>query len=103
RDQVLHLGVWTDGESLRVDGEEWRDPFSLPLSRENEAYIAQHGHWTLVNLSNEVMFDQLVGRALDKVEPMLHGDKLIGASLFVGATAIDIYVSFDELCTSWGK
>jgi len=100
---VLRFGVCSDGESLRVEEQPWKDPFAAPLSEENERYVETHGRSVLVDVSAEPGFDALIGQPLQEVLPLVNEfGKLIGVSLHVGPTVVDVHVEFDDLHLTWG-
>lgn len=56
-----------DGESLRVLGAPWADPFAESISEENSRYIAEQGRWRRVDESREPPLAAMLGNALTSV------------------------------------
>lgn len=102
-DGVLHMTVAADGETVRVEDGPWVDPFSGPRSLDNEAYVAKHGKWNLVNVSDEVPFSGLVGKTIEQVAPLTNRfGRIIGAQIVAGEVVFNVYVYADELIVTWG-
>lgn len=92
------LDAGSDGEALAVSTERWIDPFVPPLSAENQRYVEASGKWTAFDVSDQEPWAALVGATVDSVEPILTSrDKLIGASIRVGAAVLRAKVEADEL------
>jgi hypothetical protein len=102
-DGALHISVAADGETVRVEDGPWVDPFLGPLSVDNEAYVATHGKWNLVNVSEEVPFSSLVGKTIEQVVPLTNRfGRTIGAQIVAGDVVLNVYVDADELFVTWG-
>ena len=52
----------TGNGNMQVTPQPWVDPFVLPLSPENEAYVRMHGMWTAFDLTSEPPASALIGR-----------------------------------------
>jgi hypothetical protein len=102
-DGVVRLGVASEGETLRIGDTPWRDPFAEPLSSENAEYVASHGKWTLVDVSDEEPFRELIGKCVTAVMPLTNRfGRFIGVQLVAGDSSLNVYVHADELHVSWG-
>jgi hypothetical protein len=61
-----------DGESLRITGAAWIDPFAEPLSAENREFVARSGKWTAFDVSADRAWASLIGEVLSEVEPIVN-------------------------------
>jgi hypothetical protein len=100
---TLRLGTNADGETLRITGDRWRDPFEGKLDEANRRYVEKHGRWVLVDLSSRPPHQSVVGDTLRDVRPIgnMYG-KLVGLQLVFGAEAMNVFVDADETKVSWG-
>jgi hypothetical protein len=100
---MLNISVSADGETVRFEDRTWVDPFSGQLSLENEEYIASHGKWTLVDVSEEAPFSTLIGKTIEQIVPLENRfDRLIGVQIVAGDVLLNAYVYADELRVAWG-
>lgn len=100
---TLRLGTNADGETLRITGDCWQDPFKEKLDEANRSYVEKHGRWVLVNLSSHSPYESVIGCTLRHVRPIgnMYG-KLMGLQLVLGAEAMNIFVEADETKVTWG-
>jgi hypothetical protein len=95
---VLLLDIGSDW-TLTVKPSAWTDAFAEPLSRENRDFVAGHGKWTAVDVS-ESEAAALVGSLVESVA-LLHNEMnevqgatltaeggLVHATLFDGELAV---------------
>jgi hypothetical protein len=66
-DGVVHFLGAGDGEHLLVSNEEWVDDFAPPLSEVNAEFVAKHGKWRLIDVSNERGYRDWIGKRLASV------------------------------------
>ncbi|WP_446663586.1 hypothetical protein [Flexivirga sp. B27] len=91
-----------DGEKLRVCRGRWIDPFAEPLSAENREFVRTSGKWTAFDIDAEDDLGQLIGRSLDRVEPMwMFMGKLVGVRLTFGPSTVVVLSEADELHVTW--
>ena len=84
-DRVLWFRCASNGQDLLVDQGSWQDHFAPPLSPENEAYVRESGHEVAVDVSQTSPYADLVGRAIDAVEPIIDQWHTSSACAFVRA------------------
>jgi hypothetical protein len=96
---VLVLDNAADGEALRVRAEAWEDPFSGPLSAENQAFVEKSGKWTAFDVSAKGAFATFVGDVLATAEPVCAAPgKVTGVILRTGrGGVVRVDVEADEL------
>lgn len=97
--RVLLIDNASDGETLRVVGDEWQDPFTEPMSPENREFVAQSGKWAAYDVSGDREFAGLIGDVLQGVEPITNpADKVVGVVLrTAGGEMLRLEVMGDEL------
>ncbi|MDF5759016.1 hypothetical protein [Spongiactinospora sp. TRM90649] len=97
--------VGADGESLRGRAGPWVDPFTAPLSEENEHYVRQHGKYTAFDLADEPGYRQIIGRRVSEVRPIFDEEsgKQIGVVANFDGICLCIEVAADELYVSFEK
>lgn len=87
--------VASDGESLKVSYEPWQDPFTYPLSPENEAYVRESGKWTAVHA--ETGIEQVMGAQIEGCRLVNNAaKKVVGIQLLTTQADISARVEFDE-------
>ena len=106
-ERIVLIDNDADGESLRVTEAEWLDPFSEPLSVENQDFVKRSGKWSSFDVSTSDQWARLIGDRLSEVEPVANAaGKLTGVILRtdhecvlrLGVMADELFV--DELTTS---
>ena len=71
-----------DGGALRIAEQAWEDPFSEPLSEENQEFVENSGQWTAFDVSTVGLWAKLIGEPLADVETITNEDgKTTGISL----------------------
>lgn len=102
-DEVLFFDAGGDGESLKVKVDAWVDPFTTPISEENQEYLESHGKWEIVDVSGDDFFGKIIGEKITEIEPVYgHAGKLVGATLILPTARLNIVVEWDELRVRWG-
>jgi hypothetical protein len=94
---TLLLDVGADGEALVVREEPWHDPFESPISTENQAWIAEHGQWTALDVSREPAYERFIGATLRSIHTMrTAAGTVCGLRLMFDTETIDFVGSADE-------
>ncbi len=57
--------------NMQVSPQPWVDPFVLPLSPENAAYVRTHGKWTAFDLTREPPANALIGRQVSAYDEIV--------------------------------
>jgi hypothetical protein len=99
------LDSGSDGEALFWSSTPWADPFSGPLSEENQQFIAEHGRWHRFDVSERVEYRDIVGKEINDVE-LLRSDfgKIVGVVLrSAGKNILRAEVIADEFYVSFPK
>lgn len=87
-----------DGECLAVSVGPWTDPFTPPLSDENETFVKEHGKWTGLDISNKVPFNQIVGSKAEFVLPIRNlRNGVVGLEVSFSSVVLRAEVEADEL------
>ncbi len=73
-EQVFLFDNAPDGESLRIIEQEWHEPFSEPLSEENQEFVEKSGKWTAFDVSTLGPWAKLIGEPLAGVESITNED-----------------------------
>jgi hypothetical protein len=95
---IYHLDSGSDGESLAVSLQPWRDPFEEPLSEEDRKVVAESGRWTARIIRAEDELGRLVGAQVLDVTPHLGLDgQVIGIVLKTSSGSLTAVVESDEL------
>ncbi|WP_123029014.1 hypothetical protein [Mycolicibacterium stellerae] len=76
-----------NGRDLTVRSTPWRDPFAGELSEENRAYVAEHGKWSLFDVSGEHPFADVCGRRVARIAE-IHLKEQLEAEGFPVAEAV---------------
>lgn len=63
--------------NMEVTPQPWVDPFPLPLSPENDAFVRTHGKWTAFDLTNEPPANALIGRQVSAYDEIVTDDGTI--------------------------
>ncbi len=101
--EVLLLDGASDGESLRISNEPWRDPFTEPLSAENREFVASHGAWRRQDVSSRWPYSSLVGKAVaDLVLLQNQFGRVAGVRILFEGGDLWFYVAGDEARVAWG-
>ena len=100
--RLILLDAAADGERLRVREQAWNDPFEKPLSRENEAYVKEHGRWRRVDCSRQEPYSELLGQSVTDVR-FLENEwhHVAGVRLSVAARSLWFVVAGDECRVYW--
>jgi hypothetical protein len=61
----------TGNGNMQVTSQPWVDPFVLPLSPENAAYVDTHGKWTAFDLASAPPANALIGRQVSAYEEIV--------------------------------
>lgn len=98
---VLFCDTGPDGDSLRLQDSAWIDPFTGPLSPENEEFVRTSGKWVRYDVSTEPQFVDLIGRKLFDIAPMVGSTgRLHGLLLDISGFKFLIYANADEVHVS---
>lgn len=101
---IVLLSGGSDGASLRVNDKLWIDPFSEPLSKENQAFVCTSGKWTFFDMSAQEGMAALVGARLHAARPIRDETSTIrGVQLHVGTERLNYVVEGDEGFLIWGQ
>jgi len=99
---VVLLDGAADGEGLRVAEAAWQDPFVLPLSPGNQAYVLEHGKWRWVDCSAWEGYRELIGTPVSRVRALANeAGRLAGVYLSVPGRDVWIVVEGDECHVHW--
>lgn len=86
-----------DGERLRVLAQAWEDPFTEPLSEENQRFIDECGKWTRVDVTHDREYRDLVGERVTGVVLVENEHGLTaGVRLCMSVRDVWFLVSADE-------
>lgn len=101
---VLLLDGASDGESLRVRGTPWADPFEGEISPESEEFIAESGKWTRVSVSKEALYSEMIGARVKAVE-ILENEfgRSAGMSIETDARTLWFVIEGDEAHVYWAS
>lgn len=95
--EVLVLDGASDGETLKVMSEPWKDPFAEPPSAENRPFTASHGAWRKRDVSHLAPYSFAVGKPVDKVVLLYNQfGRVGGVRLVLGGFELWFYVAGDE-------
>jgi hypothetical protein len=97
-DRVLWFRCASNGQSLRVVRQGWKDLLAPPLTPENQAFVKECGREVAVDVSGEPPYAALTDQVLEEIEPLLdQWQHLVGVRVRAGAGNLRIYVDGDEL------
>lgn len=92
------FNVGADGESLRIEEGQWRDPFQEPLSPENREFVERSGKVTAFDVSAKRPYDALIGRTVLDIQPIVGPlNKITGAAIITDAGTIRVTIGADEV------
>jgi hypothetical protein len=95
---TYNLDSGSDGESLAISLDAWRDPFAEPLSDENRLFIAESGRWIARVIAAEDVLGHLIGARVLHLTPHLSPDgRVIGVALETSSGYLNADVDSDEL------
>ncbi|WP_437764586.1 hypothetical protein WMF27_34570 [Sorangium sp. So ce281] len=91
-----------DGESLRVQGAPWADPFEPPISDENRLYVEQSGKWSRFEQSSGPRFASLLGEVVSSVAIMKNQfGRDAGVQISIGEKCLWFVVAGDQCYVRW--
>jgi hypothetical protein len=92
------FNVGPDGESLRIEEGQWRDPFREPLSSENREFVERSGKVTAFDVSAKPPYSPLIGRTVLDVQPIVGPlNKITGTNIITDAGTIRVTIGADEV------
>ena len=94
---VVVLDSGADGESIRVTGLRWADPFGEPLSLENRAWVDKVGKWSAFNVRDDPEYAALAGDTVLSVDPVYENDTITGALVRTASATLRAHVEADEM------
>ena len=98
------LSPGPDGEALRIEDEQWSDPFDEPLSEENRRFIEKAGKWSVFDVSGELPFSRFIGEKVLSVAAMIiESGKVIGIRIEMRHGWLEAIVQGDELVVHVGQ
>lgn len=101
---VVLLDGAGDGESLRIVGRPWIDPFEEPLSKENQGYLYEHGKWQRVDHSHREGYADFIGQVVEEMRLLEneHG-RVAGLRLSAAGRSLWFAVEGDECLVHWAQ
>lgn len=100
--EVFLLDGAPDGQSLRLRRQAWIDPFTEPLSAENQSFVQEHGKWVRVDKSDEEKFASLVAKPISRVVALADEHGVIsGVRITVEDSSMWVVVQGDECRVFW--
>ena len=94
---VVVLDSGADGESMRVTGQRWTDPFGEPLSPENRAWVDRVGKWSAFDVGDDPEYAALAAGTVLSVDPIYENDTVTGALVRTAGGTLRAHVEFDEM------
>jgi hypothetical protein len=94
---VVVLDSRADGESIRVTGLRWTDPFGEPLSLENRAWVDEVGKWCAFDVRDDPEYVALAGDPVLSVDPVYGNDTITGALVRTANATLRAHVEADEM------
>lgn len=95
--KVVRLASGPNGETLRVDWDEWNDPFAEPLSPENRQFVMESGKWTAFDMSDMSPYSAFMGKRIERVEAVQNKFGTFAGVVLSNSTGrIVFYVDCDE-------
>jgi hypothetical protein len=98
--QVFLFECGASGEDLKVTEGLWLDPFTDPLSPENEKFLLESGKWEVLDLGVSLWsYRRFVGMTLDSIDSPSESS----ARLTLSGGAVAIFAVADELRVEFSR
>ncbi len=72
KDSFFRLSSASDGERVTIHRSPWIDPFTEPVSLENQRYINESGKWRLFVVNDHPLYASIIGKNIKKIQKIIN-------------------------------